>query len=67
MSHCYTVANSYCGKHDWVSACHGYACFYSLYYFVDIHVSRDNLVVGAYDTDHRLAYLLVSHSQCVQQ
>ena len=67
MSHGDTVANGDSREYNGVAACHCNACLNGVNDFVYVHMTGYNLVIRAYNTDKRLAQLLVRHTQRVQK
>ena len=45
MSHCNSVTHSDCRKYNRCSTCHGNSLFYRINDFVQIHMSRHNLII----------------------
>ena len=54
-------------EHDRCSACHGNAHFYSLCNFIQVHVTRYDLIVGAYDSYERFFHLFFGQTQRTHQ
>ena len=50
MSHCNTITNCDCREHDRCTACHCNTHFYSFYDFIQVHMTRYDLIIGTYDT-----------------
>ena len=67
VSHSDAVTDRNRREHDRSSSGHGDAEFYRLDDFVEVHVSRHNLIVGADDTDYRARQLLFGKSERVVQ
>ena len=57
MSHGNSVTNCDCREYTRYTSCHGNTHFYCLYDFIQVHMSRNNFIVGAYDTDKRFVHL----------
>ena len=67
MSHRDTVADSDRGKYYRHAACHRDADPYSFRDLIQIHVSRNDLIVGADDTDHRASSLLLGVAESIEE
>ena len=67
VAHGDAVANSDCRKYHRCAASHGNAQLDSLDDFVNVHVSRYDLVIRGNDADQRTLHLFFCHSQCIEQ
>ena len=67
MSHCDTVTDCDRRKYDRNTACFRYAKFYGVYDLIQIHMPRNDLIVRAYNTDHRLFHFLFGKAKCIEQ
>ena len=67
MSHRDSVADRDCRKYHRHAASLRNAKLYRVDNLIQIHVTGNNLVVGAHNTDHRLVHLLLGKSQRVKQ
>ena len=67
MAHGNAVADCNSRKHHRSTSCHGYAQFYSLHNFIQIHMARHDLIIGAYNTHHGLFHLFFRHSKGIKQ
>ncbi len=63
MAHGNTVTDRNCREDNGGAACLGYADADCLRDFIKIHVARDNLIIGADDTDQRTAQLFLGETQ----
>ena len=52
---------------DRIAACKSYTCFDRIDDLINIHVTGNDLVIRAYNTDHRLCYFFICHSKCMKQ
>ena len=66
VSHGDAVANRNCGKYYGSTACHRHAELYGIYDLIEIHVSGDDLVIGADDTDQGAFLFFLGESQGVK-
>ncbi len=67
MAHGNTVTYGDGREYHRGSACHGNAEPDRLSDLIQVHMTGNDLVVGADDTDHRPLHLLFGHSKCVKQ
>ena len=67
MSHGDTVTDCNCRKYYRCTASHGNAQLDSFHNFVDVHVSRYDLIIRRNDADQRTFHFFLGHSQCVEQ
>ena len=67
MSHCNSVADCDRRKDDRSTACHCNTHLYCIYDLINIHMTRNDLIVRAYDTNQRLLQLFLCNSECIKQ
>ena len=67
MTHSDTVAYSDRRENNGHSACHGDAEFDGFRDLIEVHMTGNDLVVGADDTDHRAPSLLFRISERVEE
>ena len=67
MSHGNSVTDCDCRKYHRHTAGLCNSKFHSLYNFIQIHMARNNLIVGTYDSHHRLFHFFRGKSQGIEQ
>ena len=67
VSHGDTVTDCNCRKYYRCTASHGNAQLDSFHDFVDVHVSRYDLIIRRNNADQRTFHFFLGHSQCVEQ
>ena len=67
MAHGDSVTDRYGAKNHRHAARLGYSKLYSLHNFIKIHMSRHNLIVGAYNAHHGLFHFLPGKSKGIEQ
>ena len=67
MSHGDTVADSDCGEHNGNTAGLCHAQLYRIHDLIDIHMTGNDLIVGADDSHHRLSHLFCGKSKSIEQ
>ena len=67
MAHGNAVADRNGRENHRGSSRHGHAQLDGFHDFIQVHMTRHNLVIGTDDSHQRLFHLLLGHSQCVKQ
>ena len=67
MSHSDTITDCDRRKYNRCAASHRYPQLHGIYNLVQVHVSRNNLIIRTYDTDKRFVHLLFRHTECIKQ
>ena len=67
MSHSNTVTNSNSREYDRVTACQCNTLFNGIDDLIYIHVTGNNFIIRADNTDHRLCDFLICHTECMKQ
>ena len=67
MAHCDTIAYSDRRELNRHSACFCHTKLCSLCQFVQIHMTRNDLIVSVYDTDHRFLHFFSGKAECIKQ
>ena len=67
MSHSDTITDCDRRKYNRCAASHRYTQLHGIYNLVQVHVSRNNLIIRTYDTDERFVHLLFRHTECIKQ
>ena len=67
MSHGDSVAYRDRRKYNRDAACFRNAQFNCIYNFIQIHMARYDLIIGAYDTDHRLFHFFFCEAKCIEK
>ena len=67
MTHSDTITDCDRRKYNRCSASHRYTQLHGIYNLVQVHVSRNNLIIRTYDTDERFVHLLFRHTECIKQ
>ena len=67
MSHGDSITDSNRRKYNRYTTCFCHAKLDSIYDLVKVHMSRNDLIVGAYNTDHGLLHFLFGKAKCIEQ
>ena len=66
MPHRNSVADGDGRKYDRNAPCFRYAKLYGVYDFIQVHMTRNDFIIRAYNADHRLFHFFFGKSQCVE-
>ena len=67
MSHCNTITYCNSRENDRCTTSHGNTLFYSCYYFIQIHMTWHDFVIGTYNTYQRTFHLFFCKAKSIKQ
>ena len=67
MPHGNTIADSNGREHHRSTAGHGNAQLHGIHNLIQVHMARNYLIIGTYNTHQRLSHLFLCHTKSIKQ